>query len=80
MTDVKKLYDKLGGVVVVVSEGLRERGWNPVVDPIYKTDRAVYYGMGAHLANLVIKRLGIKARNEKPGLCGRASIAWQFPL
>lgn len=81
MTDVKKLYDKLGGVVVVVSEGLKKEDGTPVVDPIYKTDRAVYYGdVSAHLANLVIKRLGIKARNEKPGLCGRASIAWQSPV
>ena len=28
----------------------------------------------------VVKRLGIKARNEKPGICGRASIAWQSPV
>ena len=81
LTDVKKLYDKLGGVVVVVSEGLKKEDGTPVVGPIYKTDRAVYYGdVSAHLANLVIKRLGIKARNEKPGLCGRASIAWQSPV
>lgn len=81
LADVKKLYDKLGGVVVVVSEGLKKEDGTPVVDPIYKTDRAVYYGdVSAHLANLVIKRLGIKARNEKPGLCGRASIAWQSPV
>lgn len=81
LTDVKKLYDKLGGVVVVVSEGLKKEDGTPVVDPIYKTDRAVYYGdVSAHLANLVIKCLGIKARNEKPGLCGRASIAWQSPV
>ena len=81
LPDVKKLYDKLGGVVVVVSEGLKKEDGTPVVDPIYKTDRAVYYGdVSAHLANLVIKRLGIKARNEKPGLCGRASIAWQSPV
>ena len=31
-------------------------------------------------ANLVIQKLGIKARSEKPGLCGRASIAWQSPV
>jgi len=40
--------------------------------------RAVYYGdVGTHLANLIIKELGIKARSEKPGICGRASIAFQ---
>lgn len=81
LEDVKRLYDKLGGVVVVVSEGLKKEDGTPVVDPIFKTDRAVYYGdVSAHLAQLVIKRLGIKARSEKPGLCGRASAAWQSPV
>lgn len=78
LEDVKALYEKLGGVVVVVSEGLKKEDGSPIVDPIFQTDRAVYYGdVSAHLANLVVKRLGIKARSEKPGLCGRASIAWQ---
>lgn len=81
LEDVKALYDKLGGVVVVVSEGLKKKDGTPIVDPIFKTDRAVYYGdVSSHLANLVVKRLGIKARSEKPGLCGRASIAWQSPV
>ena len=30
--------------------------------------------MGSYLAELVIKKLGIKARSEKPGLLGRTSI------
>lgn len=81
LTDVKKLYDELGGVVVVVSEGLKKEDGTPIVDPIFKTDRAVYYGdVSSHIANLVVKRLGIKARSEKPGLCGRASVAWQSPV
>ena len=51
------------------------------MEPIFKTERAIYYGdVGTHLANLVVKKLGIKARSEKPGLCGRASIAWQSPV
>ena len=33
--------------------------------------------MGAYLAELIIKRLGIKARSEKPGILGRASILSQ---
>ena len=81
LKDVKELYDRLGGVVVVVSEGVKKADGTPIVDPIFKTERAVYYGdVSAHLANLVIRRLGIKARSEKPGLCGRASIAWQSPV
>ena len=81
LEDVKKLYDKLGVVVVVASEGLKNEKGEPIVPPIFKSGRATYYGdVSAHLANLVIKKLGIKARSEKPGICGRASIAWQSPV
>ena len=81
LEDVKRLYDELGGVVVVVSEGLRNEKGESIVPPIFKTDRAVYYGdVSAYLAELVIKKLGIKARSEKPGLLGRASIALQSPV
>ena len=78
LADVKRLYEKLGGVVAVVSEGLRNAQGEPIVEPIFQTERAIYYGdVSAHLANLVTRKLGIKARSEKPGLAGRASIAWQ---
>lgn len=81
LEDVKQLHKEKGGVVVVVSEGLRNEAGEPVVPPIFKTERATYYGdVSAYLAELVIKKLGIKARSEKPGICGRASIAWQSPV
>ncbi len=81
LADVQRLWDKRQGVVVVVSEGLRGQDGQPIVPPIFKTDRATYYGdVSAHLAQLVIRRLGIKARSEKPGLAGRASIAYQSPV
>ena len=52
-----------------------------IVPPIFKSERAVYYGdVSSHLANLVVKKLGVKARSEKPGLCGRASVALQSPV
>lgn len=72
------LYKKHGGVVVVASEGLRDAAGTPIVPPIFQVGRAVYYGdVSAHLANLVIQKLGIKARSEKPGILGRSSTAWQ---
>lgn len=81
LADVKKLYEEKGGVVVVASEGLKGEDGKPVVPPIYKTGRATYYGdVSAYLANLVIQKLDIKARSEKPGICGRSSIAWQSPV
>lgn len=81
LEDVKRLYDELGGVVVVASEGLRGPDGEPIVPPIFKSGRATYYGdVSSYLANLVIQKLGIKARSEKPGICGRSSIAWQSPV
>ena len=81
LEDVKRLYEEKGGVVVVASEGLKDEKGEPIVPPIFKTGRATYYGdVSAHLANLVIQKLGIKARSEKPGICGRASVALQSPV
>lgn len=76
--DVKKLLEKKSGIVVVASEGLKNAKGEPIVEPIFKIGRATYFGdVSAHLANLVIKKLGYKARSEKPGLIGRASIELQ---
>lgn len=81
LEDVKRIHKEKGGVVVVASEGLKGADGQPIVPPIFKTERAAYYGdVSAHLANLVIQKLGIKARSEKPGICGRASIPWQSPV
>ena len=76
--DVMSFYDKYGYAVVVASEGLKKSDGTPIVDPIFHTGRSTYFGdVGSHLAELVIKKLGIKARSEKPGIAGRSSIAYQ---
>ncbi|MCI8664981.1 MAG: diphosphate--fructose-6-phosphate 1-phosphotransferase [Hungatella sp.] len=81
LEDVKRLYEEKGGVVVVASEGLKGGDGKPIVPPVFQTGRSVYYGdVSAYLAELVIKGLGIKARSEKPGICGRASISLQSPV
>lgn len=78
LNDVQQCLQKKSGVVVVVSEGLHDKDGKPIVKPIYKTERATYFGdVSSHLATLVIDRLGYKARGEKPGLLGRSSIALQ---
>ena len=78
LNDIDKLLKKKKGIVVVVSEGIRDEYNEPIVDPVFTMGRATYFGdVSAHLANLVIKELGYKARSEKPGLLGRASIALQ---
>lgn len=81
LAEVERLHREKGGVVVVASEGLRKADGEPIVEPIFQVGRAVYYGdVSAHLANLVIRKLGIKARSEKPGIAGRASAAYQSRL
>lgn len=81
LEDVRKLLEKKSGIVVVASEGLKDAQGKPIVEPIFQIGRATYFGdVSAHLANLVIKKLGYKARGEKPGLLGRASILLQSPV
>jgi len=81
LQDVKKLYDKLGGVVVVVSEGLKNDKGESIVPPVFTQGRSVYFGdVSSYLSLLIIKELGIKSRCEKPGILGRASIAYQSSI
>lgn len=76
LRDVQLLIERKHGVVVVASEGLRNAEGTPIVEPVFQTGRATYFGdVSAHLATLVLRKLGYKARSEKPGLLGRASIA-----
>ena len=75
---VLTLHKEKGGVVVVASEGLRYKDGKPIVKPVFQKERSTYFGdVSSHLSTLVISKLGIKARSEKPGILGRASIAWQ---
>ncbi|MDO5725920.1 MAG: diphosphate--fructose-6-phosphate 1-phosphotransferase [Tissierellia bacterium] len=72
---VSKLWSEKKGLVVVCSEGLRDADEKPIVKPIFETGRSVYFGdTSSHLAEIIVKNLNIKARAEKPGLLGRASI------
>ncbi len=81
LEDVQALIDRKGCGVVVASEGLHYADGTPIVEPVMTVGRATYFGdVSAHLANLIIKKLGYKARAEKPGILGRASIAWQSPV
>lgn len=78
---VSSLSKKFGGVVVVASEGLKDKSGTPIVPPIFTVGRSVYYGdVSAHLCNMIIQKLGIKARSEKPGILGRASALYQSSL
>lgn len=79
LNDIKKAWDNKHGVIVVASEGLKYKDGTPIVKPIFKTERATYFGdVSTHLATLIIDKLGIKARSEKPGLicrCDRSLVS-----
>lgn len=78
LADVKKCLKKKTGIVVVVSEGLKDKEGKPIVKPIFTVGRATYFGdVSAYLANLIIQKLGYKARAEKPGILARASMEMQ---
>lgn len=81
LADVERHWAKGKGVVAVVSEGIHGANNRSLVPPIFQTGRSVYFGdVSAHLAQLVVKELGIKARSEKPGLAGRTSIFWRSSI
>lgn len=81
LANVERHWAKGKGVVAVVSEGLHGADNRSLVPPIFQTGRSVYFGdISAHLAQLVVKELGIKARSEKPGLAGRTSIFWRSSI
>lgn len=81
LQDIEEKLKEKKGIVVVASEGLHDANNQPIVQPIFTSGRATYFGdVSAHLANLIIQKLGYKARGEKPGLLGRASIALQSPI
>ncbi len=78
LRDVRKLIAEKGHGVVVASEGLHYADGTPIVEPIFSTERATYFGdVSSHLAQLITRKLHYKARSEKPGLLGRASVYWQ---
>lgn len=81
LADVETHWAKGKGVVAVVSEGIHGADNRSLVPPIFQTGRSVYFGdISAHLAQLVVKELGIKARSEKPGLAGRTSVFWRSSI
>lgn len=81
LAEVKRIWAKGKGVVVAVSEGLCYEDGTPVAPPIYKTDRATYFGdVSGELTKLVIEKLGIKARNEKAGILGRCGMDTASPV
>lgn len=68
-----------GTMDIVVSEVLRDATGKPIGQSgEHSTGRAAQFGgVSFYLADLITQKMGYRARAEKPGLLGRASIALQ---
>ena len=74
--DVQGVYDRLGHVLVAVSEGIRDKDGNLLTKSALQDafGHAQLGGVGAYLAQTITARLKIKARANIPGTLQRASI------
>ena len=70
---------QIATTLVVVSEGLRESGaGSPLTEGPANRDESghpLYGGIGRYLCHLVNSRLGLRARDEKPGLLARCCMS-----
>jgi ATP-dependent phosphofructokinase / diphosphate-dependent phosphofructokinase len=84
LSDVQNVYDRLGWVVIAVSEGVQDEAgesWG-VSRNATATDgfgHPLRGDVATVLASLVTSELGLRARSEKPGLLGRASACTVSP-
>lgn len=82
LEDAEELFKRLGGVVVVVSEGITDEKGNSIVPPLVVPGAKDPYpgDIGVYLARQIWEKLGIKSRSEKPGIAARASATLQSPI
>lgn len=78
LADIERGYAKGNGLLVTVSEGIRGLDGRPLADTgiVDGFGHVVPGGTAQYVADQIIRRLGLKARAEKPGLLGRASIPY----
>ncbi|MBN1411027.1 MAG: 6-phosphofructokinase [Spirochaetales bacterium] len=82
LNDVQRLWDSQKGIVIAASEGLVDHKGNTIADSGL-TDgfgHKIPGGVAQTLSNLIISKLHIKSRSEKPGLIGRASKLLVSPV
>jgi 6-phosphofructokinase 1 len=80
IADIDRVIRKSGWAIAVVAEGIKDASGTPVFESAAATQRDAMSrglpgGVAAYLAEQVTQHLKIRCRSEKPGLCGRASIA-----
>ena len=81
LEDVNSVYQRLGCCVVAVCEGqLDEHGEPFGADSRPGSRGKLAMNLGHRLAMLTAENLKLKTRSEKPGLLGRASLAYPSPV
>lgn len=82
LSDMERCLMKSTALIAVVSEGLADESGKPVADTGFVDGfgHSVPGGTAQALAGMVYEKLGVKARYEKLGLVGRASMIWQSPV
>ena len=76
--DVERVYRKLGRVIIAVCEGQLDDQGQPFGADVDRPDSVVHRlasNLGHTLAIALTRRLGLRARAEKPGLLGRSCAA-----
>ncbi len=76
LNDVQKVHERLGRVIIAVSEGIRDPEGNLVTksSSVDAFGHKQLGGVGNYLAQLIMDELKIKARANVPGTIQRASI------
>jgi 6-phosphofructokinase 1 len=83
--DLDRVVTRLGWAIVVVAEGMLDVAGRPIFESGAAAqrdalDRPLPGGVCVHLAEVASRRLRIRCRWEKPGLCGRASSLHVSPI
>ncbi len=78
LADIETEYAKGKGLIVTVSEGICGLDGKPQADPgiVDGLGHTVSGGTAQHITDLIMQKLNLKSRAEKPGLLGRASIPY----
>jgi 6-phosphofructokinase len=77
LRDVQRVHDRLGYVIIALSEGIRDHAGNLISKSSSSVDAFGHTqlgGVGEYLAQMITRELKLKARATLPGMIPRASI------
>ncbi len=78
LSDIERAWARGRGLLVTVSEGLRGTDGKPLADTgiVDGFGHVIPGGTAQHISDIIMQKLNIKSRAEKPGLLGRAAMAY----